>query len=129
VNPFGEYLFSFMIFPIFILLFFIEYWKNKIEYINNTTKQIKKTQNECELMTKCSENRELMDNEQKGLIFDKVYTEKDQLWKYSVYLEKWKIMGKVKTDIELENYTYHKFKLYYFADEYKTKNRIRFMLC
>lgn len=108
---------------------FIDYWKNKIDYINYSTKQIKKTQNECELMTKCSENRELMDNEQKGLVFDKIYSEKDQIWKYSVYLEKWKIMGKVKTDIELENYTYHQFKLYYFADEYKTKNRIRFMIC
>jgi len=108
---------------------FIDYWKNKIDYINHSTKQIKKTQNECELMTKCSENRELMDNEQKGLVFDKTYSEKDQMWKYSVYLEKWKIMGKVKTDIELENYTYHQFKLYYFADEYKTKNRIRFMIC
>lgn len=101
---------------------FVEKWKQKLQTINTKTKSIRKTQNECELMTLPSET---FDREHNGVVFEKTLRD-NGIYKYSVYVENLKMFGKVKTHIELPEYSNVKLKLYYFGDEYDSKRKLKF---
>jgi exoribonuclease R len=101
---------------------FVEKWKQKIEKINQKTKSIRKTQNECELMTLPIET---FNREHNGVVFEKTLCD-NGIYKYSVYVENLKMFGKVKTQIELPEYSNVKLKLYYFGDEYDSKRKLKF---
>jgi exoribonuclease R len=101
---------------------FIENWKNKIKSINIKTKSIRKIQNECELMTL---PMEAFDREHSGVVFGKKQLDMD-IYQYSIYVENLKMFGKVKTKLDLVDYSTAKFKLYYFGDEYDSKRKLKF---
>ena len=103
---------------------FIGKWKQKIETINQKTKSIRKTQNECELMTLPSET---FDREHNGVVFGKKLLDND-IYQYSVYLENLKMFGKVKAQLDLPEYSYVKLKIYYFGDEYDSKRKLKFKI-
>ncbi len=100
---------------------FIENWKQKIGIINQKTKSIRKTQNECELMTLP------MNREYNGIVFGKTKLD-NNIYKYSVYIESLKIFGKVKTQLDLPDYSAAMLKLYYFGDEYDSKRKVKFCM-
>jgi exoribonuclease R len=93
---------------------FVENWKQKIEYINVKMKSIRKTQTECELMLVP------MDCEYNGIVFGKTLLD-NNMFQYSMYVENLKIFGKVKTPLDLPEYSSAIFRLYYFGDEYNRK--------
>jgi exoribonuclease R len=103
---------------------FIGKWKQKIETINQNTKSIRKTQNECELMTLPSET---FDREHNGVLFGKTLSDKG-IYKYSVYLENLKMFGNVKSQLDLPEYSDVKLKIYYFGDEYDSKRKLKFKI-
>jgi exoribonuclease R len=98
---------------------FVENWKQKIEYINCKTKSIRKTQNECQITTVP------VGKTYNGIVFGKTALDCD-IYKYSIYIENLKMFGKVKSKLNLDNYTKTAFGLYYFRDE--SKNKLKFQI-
>ena len=103
---------------------FVEKWKQKLRTINTKTKSIRKTQNECELMTLPIET---FNRDHNGVVLEKTLCD-NGIYKYSVYVENLKMFGKVKTHIELPEYSNVKLKLYYFGDEYDSKRKLKFYI-
>jgi len=100
---------------------FVGRWKLKIGTINRKAKSIRKTQNECELLT-ADTTVEYM-----GVVFAKKLLA-NGIYKYSVYVENLKIFGSVKTHIDLPDYSRLQLKLYYFGDEYDCKHKLKYII-
>lgn len=108
-------------------LHFLNNWMNEMEYINISMRSIRKVQTDCELMTKCSNCPEILEDIHEGIIFDKVL-KNDGFITYMVYLEKLKLLSRITTTNNLETFTIQKFKLYFLGDEYSIKRKIRLKL-
>jgi len=106
---------------------FLNKWITKLDYINDSMRSIRKVQTDCEMMTLCVNNPELFDEVYNGIVFD-MMIRNNGVVTYMVYLEKLKMISKVTTDDILEEHSEHKFKLYYFGDEYNTKKKVRLKL-
>ena len=103
---------------------FYNNWINRLEYINTTTRSIRKVQNDCSILTSCINNPELLKEEYYGYIFDKIDWS-NQFKQYTVYIPKIKVLIRINVKDELDNYTKHKFKLYLFEDGSTLKRKIR----
>lgn len=106
---------------------FLSDWINKLEYINTSMRSIRKLQTDCETLNRCSTDPNIMETTHDGILFDKV-VKTDGIINYMVYLEKIKLLTKVITEVDMENYSYQKFKLFLFEDEDKVKKKIRVQL-
>ena len=106
---------------------FIDKWKHKIEYVNMRTKSIRKVQTDCDVMSLCHNNPEMLTQTYDGVVFNKI-NRNDGLIGYSVYIKSLKIFGIIKTQVDLPEYSEAKFKLYYFGDEYDSKRKLRFQI-
>lgn len=100
---------------------FIGRWKLKIGTINRNAKSIRKTQNECELLTADTAV------EYTGVVFARKQLAND-IYKYSVYVENLKLFGTVKTCMDLPEYSRVQLKLYYFGDEYDSKRKLKYLI-
>jgi len=101
-------------------LLFVEKWIHKIDFINESTRQIKKVQNKCNLIS-------LKEEVVEGYAFSK---SNDTKYKYNVYLPKWKCNYTLSkcNDTTLNNVEMYKkylFKIHVFEDEDKLNRRIR----
>jgi hypothetical protein len=101
-------------------LLFVEKWIHKIDFINESTRQIKKVQNKCNLIS-------LKEEVVEGYAFSK---SNDSKYKYNVYLPKWKCNYTLSksNDSTLNNVEMYKkyiFKIHVFEDEDKLNRRIR----
>lgn len=100
----------------------------KIMNINENSRAIKKTQQECDTLYKITENPDIMEKEWQGIIVD---IDEDRQ-KINVYLEELKLMISVGISCEqltdLHKYTYHMFRVYVFEDEYKIMNKLRWII-
>jgi hypothetical protein len=67
-----------------------------------------------------------MENLHEGIILDK--TQMDDYFKYTVYLSNIKIQSNIKLMVDLELYSTHSFKMYYFGDEYDLKQKIKLQI-
>jgi exoribonuclease R len=115
-------------------LLFVEKWIHKINFINECTRQIKKTQNKCNLIS-------LKEEFVEGYAFSKYNDSKcNDFYKYNVYIPKWKCnytLSKYNdpkcndpkyNDTTLNNVEMYKkylFKIHVFEDEDKLNRRIR----
>ena len=106
---------------------FIDKWMRKIEYVNMKTKAIRKAQTECDMMARCHDTPDLLMQIYDGVVFNKVGPN-DGMIGYSVYIEELKAFSKIKTLIDMPEYSEAKFKLYYFGDEHDGKRKIRFQI-
>ena len=95
---------------------FLNQWSNKIEYINTSMRSIRKIQTDCEIMQRCFDNPNIINNVYDGVVFDKI-SKNDGLITYMVYLEKLKLLSRVTTPIEVDNLSREKFRIYLFDDE------------
>jgi exoribonuclease R len=102
---------------------FLEDWLNKIEYINTSMRSIRKIQTDCDLVHRCFTDPEIMNKEHVGVVFDKIA--KNDLFSYMVYLEDIKLLSRITTREDIENYASVNFKLFLFEDENKIKKKIR----
>jgi hypothetical protein len=108
-------------------LLFVEKWIHKIDFINECTIQIKKTQNKCNLIS-------LKEEFVEGYAFSK-YNDTKYNEMYNVYIPKWKCnytLSKYNdpkcNDTTLNNVEMYKkylFKIHVFEDEDKLNRRIR----
>ena len=113
---------------------FCELWssKMKVDFINKSTKSIKKVQNNCSLLTLYIKNK---DNRKRqyvtGYLFDRVDTSTEMnkrqksKYTYNVYIPDYKMVSTFKTDELVENYSTMMFTLHLFMDEANLKQKIR----
>ena len=105
---------------------FYKQWTTEIEldYINTTTRSIRKVQNECNMLELYVNHPEKRDVIYEGYLFDKV-ERKDGLYQYLVYLPEIKMANKVTLRDNHENYEKHQFQIYLFQDEDNIKKKVR----
>ena len=108
---------------------FHSYWTSDemLEYINRTTRVIKRVQCSCDLLHLCSTNPETLNKHYSGYIFNKI-TRSDNLFQYVVYIHDLRMIAKFVARFEFDEYTEKKFKLFVFNDEDKFKKKIRLHL-
>ena len=90
-------------------------------------RSIRKVQNECELLTRCINDVNILNATHNGIVFDKLM-KNDGLYSYMVYLEDLKMLSKIIITENLDNYSSHIFKMYLFEDEDKVQRKIRIQL-
>jgi exoribonuclease R len=103
---------------------FLTEWMGELDYINSTSKSIRKVQMDCELLTKCTNSPEIMDSIHDGIVIEKMGTT-GNLFSYMVFIERLKITTRVKTETDHILYSKASCKLYLFQDEDKVRNKIR----
>ena len=103
---------------------FYNKWFNRLEYINTTMRAIRKVQTDCSILNMVNQNPNLLSNEYDGYVFDKI-KRNDGLFQYIVYLHHLKILSRITTRNDLENYECIKFKIFVFNDESTLKKKIR----
>ena len=104
---------------------FYSSWIEKLDYINLTTKTIRRVQNDCDLLHLCTNNADVMEREYDGYLFNKVAIEEDGSFQYSVFLPALKMTSRVIiADGELE-FSSRRFKLFLFQNEDNFKRKIR----
>jgi len=106
---------------------FYNKWITKIEYINTTMRNIRKVQNECNLLAMCTISVDICDKIYEGYCFDKMIRN-GRLFQYIVYLPELKITSKIVSRIDMEEYSKQNYKLYIFQDEDRLKKKIRIQL-
>ena len=98
-----------------------------MEYINITMRAIRKVQNDCTLLHKCTTNKDIMDKDYDGYCFDKLIRN-DGLFQYIVYLPELKIVSRITIRQNLHNFEKRIYKLFLFRDEDRFKQKIRLQL-
>lgn len=105
-------------------ILFLKFWVSQIEFINSSMRSIRKVQTDCEVLKKCTETPNILDNSHAGIIFDKM-RKTDGTYSYMVYLEQIKLLSRVNSLEEWENYSSRDFKILIFEDEEQVKRKIR----
>jgi exoribonuclease R len=104
--------------------FYLEWTTHeKIRYINDTMKSIRRVQHNCQLLHQCMTDEETMLQYYDGIVFDSI-VRSDGMNQYMVYLGKLQMLAKYITMDRLDNYSTHQFKLYIFKNEAKFKRKV-----
>ena len=106
---------------------FYNKWINDIDYINSTTRAIRRVQNECSLLDLCTNNPDVMTKEYNGYITEKIVVD-DGLFRYNVFLDELKLSAMITSTNNFEVFDYKKCKLFLFHNEEKFKRKIRLHL-
>ena len=106
---------------------FYNKWLNELDYINKTTRTIRRVQNECDLLNLCIQNDNVMQKEYNGYITEK--TIKDNgYYQYTVFLPELKLSSTLLLESDIEIFEHKIFKLFLFTNEEKFKRKIRLHL-
>jgi exoribonuclease R len=95
-------------------------WFIRMDELNHKMKQIRRVQNDCEIMRTCYNEPDQRDT---GIIFDKVLI--DGVYKYKVYLENLRVISSIKSQNAMELYSRHSFRIFLFVDESDRNRKIR----
>lgn len=106
---------------------FLKRWMQQMEYVNTSMRSIRKIQTDCDGLSRCIKNPEIMDKEYDGVVFDKI-VKNDGMINYMVYLEKLKMLSRITTHVDVPNYSTSLFRLFLFEDEDKVKKKIRLQI-
>jgi len=102
---------------------FYEKYINKLDYINTTSRIIRKLQYNCQLLQMFYNDN----NENKtfdGYIFDKIIRNYN-LYVYSVYIPSIRMVSKIICHESYENYSKHEFSIHIFKNNEKFKKKVR----
>jgi exoribonuclease R len=103
---------------------FLQKWLNNIEYLNSSMRSIRKIQTDCEVLHRCFTDPTIMEKEHQGILFDKIQ-KNDQSFVYMVYLTELKLLSRLKSYEEFDNYSQMLFNIYLFDEEHSMKKKIR----
>ena len=105
---------------------FLEKWINvdAIKYINDTMRSIRKVQNSCALMHKCTTDKDVLTTQYTGCIVDKM-ERNDKSFQYIVYINNLGFVGKMICFDDYAMYSVQTYKLFYFQDGDTLKKKIR----
>ena len=101
---------------------FLDKWTRQLDLVNRATKNIRKTQMDCELLA-LAEKNEFLDKEFSGILFDQNFV--SGKYEYTVYLEEIKMFSRIKLEECIENFTKSQFRIFVFDDEYRLCIKIR----
>ena len=94
-------------------------WISKLDYINTTSKNIRKVQSKCNILNICLLHNHCI---YKGKVFDKKML--NNKYKYQVYIKELNVYSKIYSIDELDEKIEYTFKLYVFQNEGTIKNKI-----
>ena len=103
---------------------FYKSWINRLEYINTTMRSIRKIQIDCNILSMCINNVEILDKPHEGYIFDKIEWG-NQYFQYTIYIPDIKIITRINTKLDMPEYSKNNFKLYIIEDGQTLKKKIR----
>lgn len=114
-------------------LHFARKWMTRIPKINEQMRSIRKVQNTCELLYKCTNIPDVIQRKYTGVLLDKKQKESNtdsnsvNSFTYNVYLEELKLFSKFKTYTEYNVGEKYLFELHVFDYEYKQKIRVQLL--
>lgn len=106
---------------------FLNKWLGELDYLNSSMRSIRKVQTDCALLDRCFKDPEIIEKEYTGVVFDKMMRDNFVL-SYMVYLKELKMLSRINVIVDVPNFSSHKFKLFLFQNEEKTKKKIRLQL-
>jgi len=106
---------------------FLTTWLGELDYLNTSMRSIRKVQTDCALLDRCFQDPEIMEKEYTGVVFDKMLRD-NFILSYMVYLKELKMLSRINIIVDVDNFSSHKFKLYLFQNEEKTKKKIRLQI-
>jgi len=107
---------------------FAKNWLEKIDYINNSSKAIKKVQQNCLLLHTLT-NTPQKDVQYKGYVLEKVDCYKNKLSKYNVYIPSLNMVSYFKTEnADIQLYTQCEFILRLIVTEDNLRKKIRLQI-
>jgi len=105
---------------------FLEKWQNNLIFVNRATKEIRKTQMDCELLALTEKINFAENNEYSGILFDQHFI--NGKYEYAVYIEELKMMSRIKLPECVENFTKLQFRVFVFNDEDRLCKKIRLQI-
>jgi len=106
---------------------FLDTWKRKMDFVNVSMRSIRKVQNECQLLYRCTKDPSLLETTHSGNVFDRIERESGY-YNYMVYIESLNLLSRVRSTKSLCNYDVVDCKLLVFENEEKTQRKIRLCL-
>ena len=103
---------------------FLNKWVINIDGLNRDMKAIRKVQSDCQLLERCTNNPNLLENIYHCILFSKT-NNGDDTYSYMVYLTSENILTRIKTHTEYIDLSIHTCKLFMFSDEDNIKNKIK----
>ena len=103
---------------------FYSSWISRVDYINTTTKSIRRVQNDCDLLNLCTNDPSILQNEYDGYLFNKVGLD-DGSFQYSVFLPALKMTSRVIIADSDSEFSSRRFKPFLFKNEENFKRKIR----
>lgn len=103
---------------------FLNKWHNNIENINISMRAIRKVQIQSTLLELCTNNPDINNTIYEGYVFDK-FQRNDGLYQYIVYIPTLKLVSRITTLYNHNNYEKCNFKVYTFHDEDQFKKKVR----
>jgi exoribonuclease R len=104
---------------------FLDKWTRQLDLVNRATKDIRKTQMDCELLALADKNENL-DKELSGIIFDRNFV--SGKYEYAVYIEELKMFSRIKLEECIENFSKSQFRIFVFDDEDRLCRKIRLQM-
>ena len=103
---------------------FYSEWMERIDYINTSSKMMRRVQNDCDLLHLCTNDPTILQNEYDGYLFNKVALDNGS-FQYAVFLPALKMTSRVFVpDGDLE-FSSRRFKPFLFKNEDNFKRKIR----
>ena len=106
---------------------FLDKWTNKMDFVNSSMRSVRKIQIDCEVLSRCFRNDDILKNTHSGVVFDKV-VRNDGMNSYMVYLEDLKLLSRMNCTEDLKNHSKYNFRVYFFENEDQTRKKIRLSL-
>ena len=108
-------------------LSFYNNWLKDLEYINVSTRSIRKLQSDCQLLYMVESNPDLLGKTFQGFCLDKLHRN-DGLFQYVIYLPELKLTSRMIIKEELQNFQENQYSLYIFKNENNLKKKIRIQI-
>ncbi len=103
---------------------FWDKWTRNLDNVNRATKDIRKTQMDCELLALADKND--LSQEFSGILFDRTFV--SGKYEYAVYIEELKMFSRIKLEDCIENFTKSQFRIFVFEDEDRLCRKIRLQI-
>lgn len=103
---------------------FYNKWINQLDYINITSRTIRKIQYDCNLLNKFYNDENVSEQKFEGYIFDKL-NRNDGLIQYSVYIPSIKMSSRLTTNNIYDNFTKHTFSIFIIKNTETFKKKVR----
>ena len=106
----------------------LDKWFQRVSYINTSMRSIRKIQTDCDILYRCMSEPDILKMDHIGVVFDKTENTAVGRFTYMIFIEKLKLLTRLKTDIDYDNYTIQHVRLFLFMDENSLKKKIRLQI-